>query len=57
MTFKDDKPSDFYQSYVKDIQAKISENAAAEFICIWREHQRLQGAKRARSSRTSFRAR
>jgi len=45
MTFKDGKPSDFYQSYVKDIQAKISENAAAEFICIWREHQRLQGAK------------
>lgn len=45
MTFKDGKPSDFYQSYVKDIQAKISENAATEFVCIWREHQRLQGAK------------
>ncbi|KAH9010718.1 NADH-dependent glutamate dehydrogenase [Lactarius pseudohatsudake] len=45
MTFKDNKPSGFYQSYVKDIQAKISENAAAEFVCIWREHQRLQGAK------------
>jgi glutamate dehydrogenase len=45
MIFKDDKPSDFYQSYVKDIQAKISENAAAEFHCIWREHARLQGAK------------
>ena len=44
MTFKDGKPSDFYQSYVKDIQAKISENAATEFVCIWREHQRLQGA-------------
>lgn len=43
--FKDGKPSDFYQSYVKDIQAKISENAATEFVCIWREHQRLQGAK------------
>jgi glutamate dehydrogenase len=45
MLFKDGKPSQFYQSYVKDIQAKISENAAAEFACIWREHQRLQGAK------------
>lgn len=45
MIFKDGKPSDFYQSYVKDIQAKITENAAAEFQCIWREHARLQGAK------------
>jgi len=45
MLFKDGKPSQFYQSYVNDIQAKIAENAAAEFLCIWREHQRLQGAK------------
>jgi Glutamate/Leucine/Phenylalanine/Valine dehydrogenase len=45
MLFKDGRPSQFYQSYVKDIQAKIAENAAAEFSCIWREHQRLQGAK------------
>ncbi|KAG8214676.1 NADH-dependent glutamate dehydrogenase [Butyriboletus roseoflavus] len=45
MIFKDGKPSKFYQSYVKDIQAKITENAAAEFQCIWREHARLQGAK------------
>jgi glutamate dehydrogenase len=45
MLFKDGKPSEFYQSYVKDIQAKISENAAAEFSCIWREHQRVQGEK------------
>jgi len=45
MMFKNGKPSNFYQSYVKDIQAKISENAASEFVCIWREHQRLQGAK------------
>ena len=45
MIFKDDKPSDFYLSYVKDIQAKICENAAAEFHCIWQEHARLQGAK------------
>lgn len=45
MIFKDGKPSPFYQSYVKDIQAKITENAAAEFHCIWKEHARLQGAK------------
>lgn len=45
MIFKEGKPSEFYQSYVKDTQAKITENAAAEFQCIWREHARLQGAK------------
>ncbi|TFK40459.1 NAD-specific glutamate dehydrogenase [Crucibulum laeve] len=45
MIFKDGKPSEFYQNYVKDIQAKISENAANEFQCIWREHARLQGTK------------
>ena len=45
MIFKDNQPSDFYQNYVKEIQTKISENAAAEFHCIWREHARLQGAK------------
>ena len=45
MIFKDGKPSEFYKSYVRDIQAKIVENASAEFVCIWKEHQRLQGAK------------
>lgn len=45
MIFKDGTPSPFYESYVKDIQAKITENAAAEFSCIWKEHARLQGAK------------
>ncbi|KAE9387141.1 NAD-specific glutamate dehydrogenase [Gymnopus androsaceus JB14] len=45
MIFKDGKPSEFYQSYVKDIQEKITENAAAEFHCLWKEHTRLQGAK------------
>ena len=45
MIFKDDSPSEFYKSYVKDIQAKITENAAAEFQCIWKEHARLQGSK------------
>jgi glutamate dehydrogenase len=45
MVFKDGKPSEFYQSYVRDIQKKITENAAAEFLCIWREHARLKGSK------------
>ncbi|KAH9831374.1 NAD-dependent glutamate dehydrogenase [Rhodofomes roseus] len=45
MIFKDGKPSTFYQNYVKDIQTKISENAAAEFSCIWKEHARAQGSK------------
>jgi len=45
MVFKDGKPSEFYKSYVKDIQGKITENAAAEFQCIWREHARVQGSK------------
>ena len=44
MIFKDGKPSEFYQSYVRDIQRTICENAANEFGCIWREHARLQGA-------------
>lgn len=45
MIFKDGKPSEFYQNYVRDVQEKITENAAAEFSCIWKEHARLQGAK------------
>ncbi|EJD34372.1 NAD-dependent glutamate dehydrogenase [Auricularia subglabra TFB-10046 SS5] len=46
MTFKEGgQPSEFYQSYVRDIQRKIGENAAAEFLCIWREYERLGGAK------------
>jgi len=45
MIFKDGKPSQFYLNYVKDVQAKIDANAAAEFSCIWKEHARLNGAK------------
>ena len=45
MIFKDGKPSPFYESYVRDIQRIITENAANEFGCIWREHTRVQGAK------------
>jgi len=45
MIFKNGKPSTFYQRYVRDVQEKITENAVAEFQCIWREHARLQGSK------------
>lgn len=45
MIFKDGKPSTFYQSYVKDIQRKIVDNAAAEFACIQKEHTRQKGTK------------
>jgi len=45
MVFKDGKPTTFYKNYVRDVQQKIIDNAAAEFQCIWREHARLQGSK------------
>ncbi|CCO30661.1 glutamate dehydrogenase [Rhizoctonia solani AG-1 IB] len=45
MIFKDGKPSSFYESYVKDIQAIISSNASLEAGCIQREFQRLNGSK------------
>jgi len=48
MVFKDGKPSSFYQEYVKEIQAKIVENAALEFACIWKEHSR-PGSTKART--------
>ena len=38
MVFANGQPSAFYKSYVKDIQQKITENAAQEFQCLWREH-------------------
>ncbi|KAJ7689737.1 hypothetical protein B0H14DRAFT_3050520 [Mycena olivaceomarginata] len=38
MISKDGKPSAFYEAYVRDVQAKITENAAAEFLCMQREH-------------------
>lgn len=45
MVFKNDQPSKFYQTYVKEIQARIIDNATAEFHCIWKEYARLQGVK------------
>jgi glutamate dehydrogenase len=45
MISKDGKPSAFYEAYVRDVQAKITENAAAEFLCMQREHTPCAGAK------------
>ncbi|WWC59390.1 uncharacterized protein I303_101945 [Kwoniella dejecticola CBS 10117] len=45
MVFKDGKSSPFYQSYVRDIQSKICENAAAEYTCITKEWLRNKGSK------------
>ncbi|THG97604.1 hypothetical protein EW145_g7585 [Phellinidium pouzarii] len=45
MVFKGGRPSPFYERYVRDIQQKVTENAAAEFACIWRAHARAGGSK------------
>jgi glutamate dehydrogenase len=45
MIFKDGKPSKFYQTYVKEIQKIIQENAAMEFACIWAEYSKHDGTK------------
>lgn len=45
MTFPNGTPTEFYASYVKDIQAIVAANATAEFTCIHKEHMRLRGAK------------
>jgi glutamate dehydrogenase len=50
MIFKDGKKSAFYESYVKDIQKKICENAAAEFNCINKEWH----ARKGLSTRTAI---
>ncbi|CAK9782342.1 NAD-dependent glutamate dehydrogenase [Cutaneotrichosporon oleaginosum] len=40
-----DKPSPFYQAYVKEVQQKICENAAAEFNCIQKTWNSAKGTK------------
>ncbi|KAK2628461.1 hypothetical protein QTJ16_001564 [Diplocarpon rosae] len=35
----DGKAPEFYQAYVKEVQAKIKDNARLEFEAIWREHK------------------
>jgi glutamate dehydrogenase len=44
MMYQNGKPSLFYETYVKEIQAKICENAAAEYTCIAHEYKRNGGA-------------
>jgi len=36
----DSKVPDFHQRYIADVHQKIEENAAMEFDCIWKEHQK-----------------
>lgn len=43
----------FYQSYVKDVQAKICENARLEFEAIWREHEATGVARSVLSDKLS----
>lgn len=40
MAVKDGKVPDFYLTYVKEIQDRITADAGHEFECIWREHLR-----------------
>jgi glutamate dehydrogenase len=35
-------PPDFYQRYVREVQARIEHNARLEFECLWREHERTR---------------
>jgi len=37
---KTGEPPEFYKEYVKQVQAKIQENARLEFEAIWREHEK-----------------
>lgn len=45
MIFTDGKPSAFYNAYVKNIQLKICENAAAEYNCIAKDWSYNKGSK------------
>lgn len=53
MMFKGGKPSDFYLSYVADIQHIICANAAKEFEAIWAEHQKTGKARSILSTELS----
>ncbi|KAK0522349.1 NAD-dependent glutamate dehydrogenase [Tilletia horrida] len=48
------KPSEFYLSYVKDIQAIISKNAAGEFNALWREHEKTKKPRSVLSAELSL---
>ncbi|KAF2773618.1 NAD-dependent glutamate dehydrogenase [Teratosphaeria nubilosa] len=44
----------FYQNYVKEVQAKIQENARLEFEAIWRENEQTNVARSILSDRLSL---
>lgn len=48
------KTPEFYTEYVKEVQAKIKENARLEFEAIWREHQQTGLPRSVLSDRLSL---
>ena len=53
MMFTDGKPSDFYRSYVADIQRVVIDNAEKEFEAIWRESEKTGKPRSTLSSELS----
>ena len=51
---KDGTVPEFYQKYVKQVQAVIKENARLEFEAIWREHEETKVANSILSDRLSL---
>lgn len=50
---KSGKAPEFYQAYVKEVQAKICDNARLEFEAIWREHEQTGVARSVLSDKLS----
>jgi glutamate dehydrogenase len=50
----DGKPPAFYNAYVREVQAKIQENARLEFEAIWREHKQTKIARSTLSDTLSI---
>ncbi|CAL3965718.1 unnamed protein product [Diplocarpon coronariae] len=50
----DGKAPEFYQAYVKEVQAKIRDNARLEFEAIWREHKQTKIARSTLSDTLSI---
>lgn len=51
---KTGEPPQFYNEYVKQVQAKIQENARLEFEAIWREHEKTGIARSILSDQLSW---
>jgi glutamate dehydrogenase len=51
---KTGEPPQFYKDYVKQVQAKICENARLEFEAIWREHEATGIARSILSDKLSW---